>query len=96
MQFNLIDFFIGFTLMNAMPHLLMGLFRIRFLSLFGFSHNGNLAYGSLNVFVALMLFHIQYGLNILIDNGILIGALVIIVLYLITGRYLYKVFQKKA
>jgi hypothetical protein len=38
---------------------------------------------------------IQYGLNTITDNGILIGALFIIVAYLITGRYLYGVFQKK-
>ena len=95
MQITLIDFFIGFFLMNAMPHMLFGLFEIRFLSLFGYSSRGNLAYAFLNVAVALLLFHMQYGIQELLSQGILIDALTVFLLYLVTGRFFYKRFQNK-
>lgn len=93
MEFRLIDFFIGFLLMNAMPHLLFGLIRIRFLSLFGFSDAGNLAYAFINVIAALTLFHIKYGIQQLFNHGIMLGVLTIFLIYLLTGRFFYDRFQ---
>lgn len=93
MQFTIIDFFIGFFLMNAMSHLLCGLFGTRFLSAFGFSNTGNIAYAFLNIAIALVLFHIQYGIQQLTNHGVLIGALTMLLIYLITGRFFYKLFK---
>lgn len=94
MQFNMIDFFVGLFLMNAMPHMLFGLFEIRFLSAFGFSSKANLAYAFLNVALALVLFHIQYGIAALLTNGMLIGAGTVLVIYLVSGKFLLRYFQK--
>ena len=94
MEFTLVDFLIGLTLMNAMPHLLFGLLKVRFLSAFGFSPSGNIAYAFLNVASALVLFHIQYGIQELMSHGMVIGAGVVLLLYLVSGRFIYHLFQQ--
>ena len=94
MQFTFIDFFIGFFLMNAMPHLIFGLLKIRFFSLFGFSAGGNLAYAFLNVIIALVLFHLQYGLPMLMSQGFIIGAIAMFLLHLVLDQFFYKLFQQ--
>jgi len=93
MQFHIMDFFIGWFLMNAMPHLLVAQTEVRFLSLFGFSVKGNYAYAAFNLIVSIILFQIQYGLNNLLNNGLYLGALFILVIYIFTGRFFYKKFK---
>jgi hypothetical protein len=95
MELTLIDFLIGFLLMNAMPHILFGLLKIRFFSVFGFSPQGNLGYGLLNVVMALTLFHIQYGIEALGRHGIVIGAGTMLLIYLVSGRFFHNLFQSK-
>lgn len=95
MQFTLIDFFIGFFLMNAMPHLLFGLLKIRFISAFGFGSTGNVVYAFLNVVAALVLFHIQYEIQDLMNHGIMIGGGTILFIYFVSGRFFYNLFQQK-
>jgi hypothetical protein len=80
--------------MNAMPHLLFGLLNVRFISALGFSPQGNIAYAFLNVAIALILFHMQYGIEKLMNDGVVVGALTMLLIYLITGRFFYKLFQK--
>ncbi len=95
MSFTFSDFLIGFFLMNAMPHILFGLLRIRFFSAFGFSPQGNIAYGFLNIVLALTVFHIHYGIGTLINHGFMIGAGVILLIYLVSGRFFYNLFSRK-
>ncbi len=95
MTFNWIDFLIGFFLMNAMPHLIFGLIRLRFLSLFGFSAWGNLLYALVNVGIAGGLYDYQYGINALLQDGVALGGLAMLVIYAITGRLFVKLFQEK-
>ncbi|MEP2989968.1 MAG: hypothetical protein ABJN65_01870 [Parasphingorhabdus sp.] len=94
MTFNIIDFLIGFLLMNAMPHMLFGLMNIRFFSAFGFSPLGNLAYAELNIIAALTLFHFQYGISSLTDQGFIVGALAMLTIYMLTGKFFFNRFQK--
>ncbi len=94
MNFTLIDFLIGFFLMNAMPHLIFGLTKQRFLSLFGFSSSGNLAYAFLNVVIALVLFHSQHGLQELMNHGIVVGAIIMFLLHLVLNKFFYNLFQQ--
>lgn len=96
MEFTLADFFIGFFLMNAMPHLLFGLLKIRFFTAFGFSSKGNMAYALINVVLALLLFHIQYGIQTLMKNGFVLGSGTILIIYLLTGRFFFKLFQQNS
>jgi len=86
----------GFFLMNAMPHLLFGLIRLRFLSLFGFSDRGNLLYALVNILIALFIYHSQYDIATLLDDGLMIGALTILGVYAITGRFFVRLFQENS
>ena len=95
MIFTWVDFLTGFFLMNAMPHMLFALIRLRFLSLFGFSAVGNLIYAGVNVIIALALYHYEHGLSSLLHDGIFIGALAVLLTYLITGRFMVALFQEK-
>ncbi len=95
MELTFIDFLIGFFLMNAMPHNLFGLLKIRFFSAFGFSPMGNLAYGLLNIIIAFTLFHIQYGIKTVLNHGIVMGACTLLLIYLVSGRFFYNLFQEK-
>ena len=94
MSFTLIDFLIGFFLMNAMPHMIYGQTKIRFLNAFGFSATGNLAYSIINIIAALILFHVQYNIQTLTSHGIMMGAIALFIIYLITGKFFYNLFQR--
>ncbi len=93
MEFSLMDFLIGLFLMNAMPHFVIGVANIRFLSLFGFSGTANMCYSALCFAVSLALFHIEYGISDLLQNGIFLGAMTILVIYYFTTKFLYKFFE---
>lgn len=95
MGFSFLDFLVGFLLMNAMPHMLFGLFGIRFISLFGFSRIGNFCYALLNIIAGLWIFLFQHGLGKLADNGVIIGVLAILFIYMIIGKFFYNLFRKK-
>ncbi len=95
MKLNVLDFLIGFFLMNAMPHLIFGMIRLRFLSLFGFSSIGNILYALVNICAAGTLYHYQYDITSIKQDGILLGALAIFMIYLITGRFFVGIFQPK-
>jgi hypothetical protein len=92
---NIIDFLIGLTLMNAMPHFVLGVWKGRMLSAFGFGDTKNIFYGVLNFAVSLGLFVSRYGIEQLFRNGIYAGALVLLVIYFLTGRLWYSIFHQK-
>ncbi len=95
MNLNPLDFLTGFFLMNAMPHLIFGIIRLRFLSLFGFSAVGNLLYALVNVGAAGAIYHHQYDIASIKQDGILLGALAMILIYAITGRFFVSLFQAR-
>jgi len=92
---NIIDFLIGLTLMNAMPHFILGVWKGRVLSGFGFGDTKNILYGLLNFAVSLGLFVSRYGTEQLFKNGIYAGALVLLIIYFLTGRFWYSLFHQK-
>ena len=71
---NWIDFIIGATLMNAMPHLVLGIWKGRMFSAFGFGDKQNIAYGFLCLTISVGLFIYKYGIDKILDNGIYSGA----------------------
>lgn len=89
---SLTDFFIGFFLMNAMPHFVLGIWKGRMLSAFGFSPTANVVYGLVNFSLASGLFVSSYGLSGLAQHGIFAGALTILLIYLLTAQFLYRRF----
>ena len=86
---NFIDFLIGATLMNAMPH------YVRMFSAFGFGNRQNILYGLCNVTASVALFLYKYGPNGFAQNAIYSGALTLLVIYLLTGQVWYKLFRQK-
>lgn len=91
---NFIDFLIGATLMNAMPHFVLGVWQGRMFSAFGFGNRQNILYGLLNFTLSLALFLYTYGPNGLAQNAIYSGALTLLVIYLLTGQFWYKLFRQ--
>ncbi|WNJ18434.1 hypothetical protein [Pontibacter sp. G13] len=92
---NWIDFFIGFTLLNFMPHFVLGIWKVRMLSAFGFSPRANVGYGLLNLAVSLGLFLYQYGWEGFAEQAWYAGALFIGGSYLLVGRMCYRYFHVK-
>jgi len=92
---NIIDFLIGLTLMNAMPHFVLGVWKGRMLSAFGFGDTKNMLYGVLNFALSLGLFVSKYGIAQLFRNGIYAGALILLLIYFLTARLWYSLFHQK-
>ncbi|HFA51138.1 MAG TPA: hypothetical protein ENJ95_19175 [Bacteroidetes bacterium] len=90
----LIDFIIGLTLMNAMPHMLVGYGNIRFLGLFGYGNLPNIAYAALSTIISVSLFSWKYGVEGWTENFIYLGALAVLVAYWVTGKWLIGFFKK--
>ena len=87
---NTIDFIIGLTLMNAMPHFVLGTWKARMFSGFGFGNKANLGYSVFNTAISLGLFLYKYGIDSTPLHGIYYGALFTLVCYFILGRYFYR------
>ncbi len=92
---NFVDLLIGLTLMNAMPHFVLGIWKGRMFSAFGFGDAQNILYGLLNFLISIGLFVYNYGLDGLTENGVYAGALGLLIIYFLTGRFWYAVFHKR-
>ena len=91
-----IDFLIGFLVMNAMPHMLFGLFHIRFISPLGYGSQANLGFALIYVVLALLLFLWQYGLRTRLENGMVLGAGGVLLAFAVSGRFFYNLFNPDA
>jgi hypothetical protein len=92
---NIIDFIIGLTLINTIPHFVLGIWKGRMLSAFGFGNTANIIYGLLNFLVSISLFLYKYGFDGLIINGMYAGALFVLISYFIVGKLCYTYWHKK-
>ena len=92
---DIIDFFIGLTLMNAMPHFVLGIWKGRMLSGLGFGNLQNILYGLVNFSISIGLFLYKYEIEMLFENGIYLGALVVLLIYFVTGQFWNTMFHKK-
>lgn len=95
MEYFVLDFLVGIALMNAMPHLIFGITKVRFLSPFGFTPAANIGYSAVNVLIAVVLFQLNRGFAVMIENGIFLGAVFILIVYFISGKFFYRLFQSK-
>jgi hypothetical protein len=92
---DIIDFIIGLTLVNTIPHFVLGIWKGRMLSAFGFGNTANIIYGILNFLISISLFLFKYGMKGLQANGIYAGGLFVLVSYFIVGKLCYNHFHKK-
>jgi len=91
---TIIDFVIGLTLMNAMPHFVLGIWKGRMLSGFGVGNTKNIIYGFFNFGISMTLYLYKYGFASIGENGIVAGALFVLLSYFLTGKFFYQYFKK--
>lgn len=87
---NFIDIIIGATLMNAMPHFVLGSWKAKMLSGFGTGNSQNILWGLTNFVISISLFIFKYGMKGLLENQIYLGASLIIVIFFLTSHFWYK------
>lgn len=92
---NWIDFIIGLTLINTIPHFVLGIWKGRMFSGLGFGNTANITYGFINFITSISLFLYTYGVEGLIKNGIYMGALFVLISYFIVGKLCYNHFHKR-
>lgn len=90
-----LDFIIGVLLMNSLPHFVLGITKTRFLGMFGYKPAANIWYSIVQLALALVLFHINHGIETILDNGIVLGAACTGILFLLFGKAILKFYQKK-
>jgi hypothetical protein len=91
----IIDFIIGLTLINTIPHFVLGIWKGRMFSGLGFGNTQNIIYGVVNFVISISLFVYKYGLAGILENGIYLGALFVLISYFIVGKLCYTYFHKK-
>ena len=92
---NMLDLLIGITLMNAMPHYVLGVWRARMLSGFGTGHLKNILWGLLNFIFSLSLFLYKYGTAGLLHNGIYLGECIMLGAFFVTSWFWYWWYYQK-
>jgi hypothetical protein len=91
----IIDFIIGLTLINTIPHFVLGIWKGRMFSGLGFGNTQNIIYGIINFVISISLFVYNYGLAGIPENGIYLGAIFVLISYFIVGKLCYTFFHKK-
>jgi hypothetical protein len=92
---NIIDLLIGLTLMNAMPHYVLGVWKAKMLSGFGTGNTQNIVWGLSNFVLSIAMFIYKYGVHGLIENQIYLGALIVLVTFFCTSVFWYKFYSRK-
>ena len=90
---NILDLIIGATLMNSMPHYILGIWKGKMLSGFGMGNRQNILWGLTNFVTSICLFIFKYGVAGLIGNQIYLGATFILVTFFLTSLFWYKYFN---
>ncbi|HEV8513318.1 MAG TPA: hypothetical protein VGQ59_08575 [Cyclobacteriaceae bacterium] len=91
----ILDFLIGLTLINTIPHFVLGIWKGRMFSGLGFGNTANIGYGIINFIISISLFLYKYGFSGLLENGIYLGALFVVFCYFLVGKLCYTYFHKK-
>lgn len=95
MEFSIIDFIIGVTLVNCVPHVVISIWGGRMLGGFGFGKKANILYGLLNFAVSISLFLSKYGVDGLLSNEMYLGGLFVVLCFLLGGNILFKLWGRK-
>lgn len=81
--------------MNSLPHFVLGITKTRFLGMFGYKPAGNIWYAVVQFALAMILFHINHGIETILKNGIVLGAACTCLLFLIFGKAILNSYRKK-
>lgn len=91
---NIVDLLIGLTLMNAMPHYILGIWKGKMLSGFGTGNIQNIVWGLCNFLASISLFIYRYGLKGILENQIYLGAVIILITFFFTSGFWYNYYNK--
>lgn len=91
----ILDFITGFLIVNSLPHFVLGLTKTRFLGMFGFKPAANVWYAVAQFLLALVLFHINHGMERITEHGIFLGAACTCLLFLVLGKFMLKFYRDK-
>ena len=91
---NILDLIIGASLMNAMPHFILGVWKGKMLSGFGMGNTQNILWALTNFVISISLFIFKYGLNGFIENQMYLGSVFILVTFFLTSFFWHKYFYK--
>ena len=89
----ILDFITGFLIINSLPHFVLGLTKTRFLGMFGYKPIANICYAITQFVLALILFHINHGIENILENGIFLGAASTCLLFLVFGKFMLKFYR---
>jgi hypothetical protein len=92
---KIIDLLIGATLMNAMPHYVLGVWKAKMLSGLGTGNMRNIVWAVLNFIISLGLFIYQYGIRGFLENTMYSGALIVLVTFFFTSPFWYNYYHKR-
>lgn len=95
MEFSIIDFIIGLTLVNCVPHVVISIWGGRMLGGFGFGKKANILYGLLNFVISISLFLYNYGVDGLLTNEMYLGGLFVVLCFLLGGNMLFKLWGRE-
>jgi hypothetical protein len=90
MSFNWIDFVVGFLLLESVLILSLTYSGKPYLNIFGKSPKANIFSSILLTIVALEIYTFKYDISTLINNGVLLGVVVMYLSYLIFGPWFHK------
>ena len=88
------DLLIGLTLMNAMPHYVLGVWKAKMLSGFGTGNTKNIVWALCNFALSIGLFIYEYGLQGFVQHQMYTGALIVLVTFFFTSPFWYKYYNK--
>mgnify|MGYP001559845065 CR=1 FL=1 len=92
---DIIDFVIGVTLMNAMPHIVASIFGLNMKGPFGSSGKQNALWALCNFLISIGLFVYVYGVGQLLQDKIYLGALTVLAVFLATLRLQRRFYSKE-
>lgn len=92
---NIIDLLTGLTLMNTMPHYVLGMWKVKMLSGFGMGNARNVLWALCNFVASVALFIYQYGIEGFVKNQIYTGAMIVLATFFFTSPFWYRYFYKK-
>jgi len=95
-DFSFIDFAIGFIMAEAMIHVVLSRALDSFPALIGNSPKANLIQGLVMAFIAVDIYAYNYGLQATLNNGLIVGAFDMILLYALFGKFLHNKVQLRA
>jgi hypothetical protein len=81
------DFFIGLTLMNAMPHFILWVWKNPRHSGFGQGNRKHIIWGLTNFVISIGLFSYEYGFSLIFQNGIYASATLIVVVFFFIAHF---------